>query len=84
MAPLLQIVVDKVPPPSVDVQGPLQMQISSLDYSTYLGTIGIGRISRGTMHNNMPVVVVDRAGQQRSGRILQVSRFSGLTRQAPG
>lgn len=77
---LLQMIVDRVPPPPVDPDAPLQMQISSLDYSSYVGTIGIGRIKHGKMSQNMPVVVIDRDGKTRSGRILQILGFLGLSR----
>lgn len=80
MTPLLQLIVDKVSPPLVALDMPLQMQISSLDYSSYVGTIGIGRIMRGIMKRNMPVTVVNRDGQTRSGRILQILGFLGLQR----
>ena len=68
------------PAPNVDRDGPFQMQISSLAYSSYVGAIGIGRIQRGTVKGNAPVVIVDRDGERRNGRVLQVLGFSGLTR----
>jgi GTP-binding protein len=80
MDPLFQTVVDRVHAPRVDVDGPFQMQISQLDYSSYVGIIGIGRVQRGKARTNMPVVVVDREGKKRQGRILQVLGFMGLER----
>lgn len=80
MSPLMQTIVDRVPPPRVDASGPFQMQISSLDYSSYVGAIGIGRITRGVATTNMPVVVVDRDGKRRNGRLLQILGFMGLQR----
>jgi GTP-binding protein len=80
MTPLFQTIVDKVHPPRVDPHGPFQLQVSSLDYNSYVGVIGIGRIQRGTIKSNSPVVVVNRDGQQRSGRILQIFGFRGLER----
>jgi len=80
MTPLLQMIVDRVDPPAVDLEGPLQMQISALDYSSYVGVIGIGRISRGKVAGNEPVVVIDRLGNQRRGRVLQVMGYHGLER----
>lgn len=80
MTPLMQTIIDRVHPPKVDPQGPLQMQISSLDYSSYVGAIGIGRITRGTIATNMPVVIIDRDNKRRSGRVLQVLGFMGLQR----
>ena len=80
MTPLFQTIVSKVSPPPVDLTGPFQMQISSLDYSSYVGAIGIGRIQRGTVRRNMPVIIVDRDGKQRAGRVLQVLGFMGLQR----
>jgi GTP-binding protein len=80
MTALFQMIVDKVAPPDVDVNAPMQMQISSLDYSNYVGIIGIGRIKRGKMKRNMGVTVVDHEGKTRSGRILQILGFLGLIR----
>ncbi len=80
MDPLFQTVVDRVHAPRVDADGPFQMQISQLDYSSYVGIIGIGRVQRGKARTNMPVVVVDREGKKRQGRILQVLGFMGLER----
>jgi len=80
MTPLLDLIVREVPPPAVDVDGTLQMQISSLDYSTYQGLMGIGRISRGTASRNQQVVVVDRDGKQRKAKIMCVYGYHGLKR----
>ncbi len=80
MRPLFQAVVDKVPPPSVEVDAPFQMQISALDYSSYVGVIGVGRVSRGKAATNQNVVIVDRDGEVRKGRILQVKSHLGLER----
>lgn len=80
MSPLLQLIVDHVPPPNVDEQGPFQMQVSSLSYSSYVGTIGIGRISRGSIKAKSPVKIIDKDGQVTSGRLLQLLGFKGLER----
>ena len=80
MHPLLDAIVEEVPPPPVDSQGPFQMQISSLDYSSYVGAIGIGRIQRGSVKTNTPIRLIDRDGKQRDARILQVMRSRGLER----
>lgn len=80
MSLLFQLIVDKAPPPPVDPKAPLQMQISSLDYSSYVGTIGIGRIKHGKMRRNMAITVVDREGKTRNSRILQILGFLGLKR----
>lgn len=80
MTPLLETIVEHVPQPKVNLAGPFQMQISSLAYSSYVGAIGIGRISRGRIKTNTPIVVVDRDGGQRPGRIMQVLGFHGLER----
>lgn len=80
MQPLFETIVKEVPSPDVDPDGPLQMQISSLDYSSYVGAIGIGRITRGQIAPNKRVTVVDREGQTRSGKILQVLGHLGLQR----
>lgn len=80
MTPLLDLIVDEVPPPKVDADGPLQMQISSLDYSTYEGVMGIGRVSRGQIERLASVIVVDRHGNQRKARIQSVKGYRGLDR----
>lgn len=80
MSPLLQTIVDKVSPPDVDGEGPFQMQISSLDYSPYVGTIGIGRVTRGQITAKSPVKIIDKDGNTRSGRVLQLLGFKGLER----
>jgi GTP-binding protein len=80
MTPLFETVVKYVPAPRVDVEGPFQMQVSQLDYNSYVGVIGIGRITRGKIKGNSPVVIVDRHGAKRNGRILQVLGFMGLER----
>jgi len=80
MTPLFQMIVDKVKAPDVDPEGPLQMQISALDYSSYVGVIGVGRIARGRMKPNEQVVVVDRDGNSRKGKVLQVMGYDGLER----
>jgi GTP-binding protein len=80
MTTLLETIVEHVPPPQVDRDGPFQMQVSSLDYSSYVGAIGIGRIERGSVRTNTPVTVVSRTGAMRNARVLQVLRSEGLER----
>jgi len=80
MTPLFQMIVDHTPPPPVDLNGPLQLQVSALDYSSYTGVIGIGRIRRGTLSRNQPVMVIDAEGKTRRGKIQQVFGFHGLER----
>lgn len=80
MQPLLETIINHVPAPKVDPNGPFQMQISTLDYSSYVGMIGIGRITRGQAKTNLPVVIIDREGKTRQGRILQVMEYLGLDR----
>lgn len=80
MSPLLQTIIERVPPPDVDAEGPFQMQISSLDYSSYVGTIGIGRVSRGHIKAKSPIKLIDKNGEIRSGRLLQLLGFKGLDR----
>ena len=80
MRPLFDAIIEKVPPPSVAADEPFQMQISALDYSSYVGVIGVGRISRGKAATNQNVVIVDRFGDTRKGRILQVKSYLGLER----
>ncbi|QFT56816.1 translational GTPase TypA [Microbulbifer sp. THAF38] len=80
MTPLFQMIVDKVEPPKVDPKGAFQMQISALDYSSYVGVIGVGRITRGTLTPNQQVVVLDREGKSRKAKVLQVMGYLGLER----
>jgi len=80
MTPLFETVVEKVSPPDVDADGPFQMQISSLDYSSYLGVIGVGRIQRGSVKTNTQVVIVDKEGNKRNGRVLKIMGYHGLDR----
>jgi GTP-binding protein len=80
MTPLFETIVSMVAPPLVDLEGPFQMQVTSLDYNSYVGVIGIGRISRGKVRTNMPVTLVDRHGKRRNARIGQVFGFLGLER----
>ncbi|MDE0989373.1 MAG: translational GTPase TypA [Pseudomonadales bacterium] len=79
---LLEAIIEKVPPPATDINGPLQMQISALDFSNYVGVIGLGRISRGEIVTGAQIVVVSRDGEERKGKILQVMGYKGLERSA--
>jgi GTP-binding protein len=80
MEPLFETIVARCPPPDVDPDGPLQLQVSALDYSSYVGAIGIGRIKRGRIARNMPVTVVGADGATRGERVMQVYSFLGLKR----
>ncbi|MDH5785127.1 MAG: translational GTPase TypA [Chromatiales bacterium] len=80
MTPLLQTIVDKVHPPQVEPEDPFQLQVSQLDYNSYVGVIGIGRITRGRVKKNTAVTVVDKSGGRRKGRVLQLFGFMGLER----
>ena len=80
MKSLFRTIIERVPAPQVNSEGPLQMQISALDYSSYVGVIGVGRITRGRLTPNSPVVVVDREGETLKGRVLQVMGYLGLER----
>lgn len=80
MTPLFETIIDKVSPPEVDPEGALQLQISALDYSSYVGVIGVGRISRGRLKPNTQVTVIDREGGKRNARVLQVMGYMGLER----
>jgi len=80
MTPLLDAIIEHVPPPQVDRDGPFQMQISSLAYSSYLGVMGVGRIARGQVERNSPVVVVGRDGATRKARVLTILGYQGLDR----
>jgi GTP-binding protein len=80
MDAVFQSIVDHVPAPNVDPDGPFQMQISQLDYSSFLGVIGIGRIARGKVKTNSPVTAIGADGKKRNGRILKIMGHSGLHR----
>lgn len=80
MRPLFESVIRHVPPPSVGLEGPFQMRISTLDYNSYVGVIGIGRVQRGEVRPNQQVCVIDHQGNKRNAKILQVLGFSGLQR----
>ena len=80
MVPLFQTIVDRVAAPEVDPDGPFQMQIISLDWSSYVGVIGTGRIKRGRIATNTPITAIARDGGRRSARVLQVLGFLGLER----
>ena len=80
MTPLFETIVNEVHPPDVDLDGPFQMRISTLDYNTYVGVIGIGRIQRGSVKPNQRITAIDRYGEQHNARILQVLGFRGLER----
>ena len=85
MAPLLDLIVARVPPPDADTDGPFQMQVSTLDYSSYVGVIGIGRVRRGMLLPRTPVAVINAAGEVRKGRVLSVLASRGLERvELPG
>ncbi|MCL4143157.1 UNVERIFIED_CONTAM: hypothetical protein GTU68_016653 [Idotea baltica] len=81
MTPLFQLVVDKVESPKVNADGPFRMQVTSLDYNSYVGVIGVGRIERGIVKTNTPVTIVDTEGKTRNGRVLTVMGFMGLQRE---
>ena len=80
MTPLFETIVKHVQAPQVNPEGAFQMQVSSIAYSSYVGAIAIGRITRGRVKTNQQVVVVDREGKRRNGRVLQVLGFLGLER----
>ena len=80
MSPLMDLILEKVNPPEVNDEGPLQMQISALDYNSYVGVIGIGRIKRGKIKPNDQVTVIDSNNSERRGKVLQVMGYNGLER----
>ncbi|MBN9286427.1 MAG: GTP-binding protein TypA [Gammaproteobacteria bacterium 39-13] len=80
MTPLFEAITSCVSEPACDPNGPFQMQISSLDYSSYVGTIGIGLIKRGKIKSNTQVSIIDSQGKTRSGKILQILGYMGLER----
>lgn len=80
MTPLFEKIVSDVKAPAVDVDGPFQMQISALDYNSYVGVIGVGRINRGSLSPNQTVTVIDNDAKTRKAKVLQVMGYHGLDR----
>jgi GTP-binding protein len=80
MDPLFAAIITHVPPPAVDLDGPFQLQVSSLDYDSYKGVLGIGRISRGRITRNSPIKIIGANGKIRDGRMMQLFGFDGLQR----
>ncbi|MBS03057.1 MAG: translational GTPase TypA [Gammaproteobacteria bacterium] len=80
LTPLFETIVRHVPAPTRDTEGPLQLQISALDFNPYVGVIGIGRVRRGVIRPGMPVTVVPREGGERRARVLSVLGYAGLER----
>ena len=80
MTPLFETIVNVVEAPKVDADGPFQMQISSLDYNSFVGVIGVGRVQRGSCKANSPVKIIDKEGKERTGRILKIMGYHGLDR----
>jgi GTP-binding protein len=80
MTPLFEAIVKHVHAPRVDADGPFQMQISALDYNSYVGVIGVGRVSRGRVKTNTQVKVIDSHAKVRNGRVLKIMGYHGLER----
>lgn len=80
MTALFEAIVEHAPEPDVDIDAPFQMQISSIDYSSFVGAIGVGRVRAGKIKTNTSIVVVDSEGKTKNGRILQIMGFHGLNR----
>ena len=80
MKPLIEMIIEKVPAPEVVKDAPLQLQISALDSNSYVGVIGIGRIKQGSVKPNDQVAIINRDGEIRKGKILQVMGYVGLDR----
>ena len=82
MDPLFETIVKYAPHPNVDIQGPLQLQVSSLDYDPYVGVLGVGKIFRGKLQTNNSVNIVAENKKLRRGRVLEIFGFDGLKRQS--
>ncbi len=80
MKPLFDAILENVPSPDVDIDAPFQMQVSQLDYDSYVGVIGIGRITRGKLRPGQQVSVIDKEGKKRNAKVLEVKGFNGLNR----
>ena len=80
MPPLFEAITRHVPPPPVDPEGPFQMRVTTLDYNSYVGVIGVGRIQRGKVKTNQQVTVIAADGSTRNAKVMQVLGFMGLER----
>jgi GTP-binding protein len=80
MSPMFHSIVDIVQPPKVEINGPFQMQISALDYNSYVGVIGLGRVARGSVKPNQQITVISKEGKERKGKVAQVMTHMGLER----
>jgi GTP-binding protein len=80
MTPVFETIIERVPPPPADPDGPFQMQVTTLDYSSFLGQIGIGRIRRGSISKGTSVIIADHDGRERRGRVQTILGFRGLER----
>ncbi|CUX95693.1 GTP-binding protein TypA/BipA [Candidatus Mikella endobia] len=80
MTPLFESIVKYVDAPKIETNGLFQMQISQLDYNSYVGVIGIGRIKRGSVKKNQPVIILDKDGNRRNGKVGQILSYMGLQR----
>jgi GTP-binding protein len=80
MTPLFEMITAHTPEPPVDRDGPLQLQVSALDYSSFTGVIGIGRVARGRVSKNQQVVVAKASGREVKGKVAQIFGFHGLER----
>ncbi len=80
MNPLFEAIIEHVAPPAVELEGAFQLQVSSLDYDSYKGVLGIGRISRGRVVRNSAIKIIGADGKIRDGRMMQLFGFDGLKR----
>lgn len=80
MTALFEAIVKHVDAPNVEIDAPFQLQVSSLDYNSYVGLIGVGRIQRGQIKTNSQVTIIDREGKKRNGKIQKILGFHGLDR----
>ena len=80
MSPLLSTIISESPAPVVDLDGPFQMQISSLGYDPYIGVLGTGRIQRGEIRSNAPITISSGGNVNKNARILDLFGFKGLKR----
>jgi len=77
MMPLLDAIIENIPAPKGDPDGPLQLQVSSIDYSSFLGRLGIGKVTNGSLKINMPVVVSKWDGTLKPIRVTKMYKFEG-------
>lgn len=80
MQPLLETIISRIPPPEAEAEGPTQMLVTTIDFSEFVGRIGVGKVTRGVLSRRQQVAVIDRDGDATRQQITQLYTFDGLDR----